>query len=99
MGSDENGIRQTPFSDAWPTPDVSGTGLNGTGDGFDQDSGPNGLTAIPWADKPVPNPSGARTADKLGPPPPATIQVDGASDKGSQSPWDITSTRNTVDKK
>ena len=95
--SNENGIRQTPFSEAWPTPGVEGTGLNGMGDSFDQGSGVNGITNSPMSPI-VPTPSGARTADALGTPP-DTIQIDGGSPKGSQAPWDVTSSRNTVDRR
>lgn len=98
MGSDENGLRQTPFADAWATPDLGGTGLNGTGAGLDPDAGVNGLLNSPFSEAIVPTPSGARTADSF-PAPPDTIQVDGGSPKGSQAPWDVTTTRNTVDRR
>lgn len=98
MGSNENGLRQTPFTEAWPTPGVEGTGLNGTGDGFDQGTGANGIVNSPWKDSVVPVPSGARTADGLGTPP-DTVQLTDAPAKGSQAPWDVTSSRNTVDRR
>ena len=85
--SNENGIRQSPFSDAWPTPDVSGTGVNGIGGGLDSDAGPNGLTAVPFTDAVVPVPSGECTpVPDLGGQPPYTINVDGADGAGSQVP-------------
>lgn len=100
MGSEENGIRQSPFTQAWPTPDVGGTGLNGIGGGLDQGSGGNGLTNSPFDKAVVPTPSGAETpCPELGQPVPTTVQVDGGSPAGSQAPWDITSSRNTVDRK
>lgn len=95
--SDQNGIRQTPFSEAWPTPGVEGTGLNGVGDGFDVGSGSNGIVQSPMSPV-VPTPGGARTADGLGSPP-DTIQLSDAPAKGSQAPWDVTSSRNTVDRR
>ena len=98
MSDQENGLRQTPFADAWSTPDIGGTGLNGTGAGLDADAGAQGLINTPFADAIVPTPSGQRTADSF-PAPPETIQVDGGSLKGSQAPWDVTTTRNTVDQR
>lgn len=100
MGSSENGIRNSPFSDAWPTPDVSGTGLNGLGNGNIDDSGSNGLTASPWT-PPFPTPGISETpCPELGQPSPDTISVDGGSPKGSQLPDDITWTnRNTIDRR
>lgn len=98
--SDENGIRQSPFSDAWSTPDVGGTGLNGIGGGLDQGSGGNGIVNSPWSDAFVPTPGGEETAcAALGQPTPKTVNVDGGSPAGSHAPWDITSSRNTVDQK
>jgi len=97
--SNENGIRQSPFSEAWPTPDVGGTGLNGIGGGIDT-SGSDGIVSSPFKDAVVPTPSGECTpVPDLGGKPPYTIDVDGADGAGSQAPWDITSSRNTVDKK
>lgn len=96
--SDQNGIKQTPFSDAWPTPGTEGTGVNGTGDGFDQGSGGNGIVSSPFTEAVVPTPGGQRTADGLGTPP-DTVQLTDAPGKGSNAPWDVTSSRNTVDKR
>ena len=97
--SDQNGITQSPFTDAWSTPDVGGTGLNGMGDGLDQGSGENGIRQTPWANPIVPTPGGQRTSDGIGPNPPDTVQTTDAPAKGSQAPWDVTSSRNTVDKR
>jgi hypothetical protein len=98
--SNENGIRQSPFSDAWPTPDVGGTGLNGIGGGLDSDPGSNGIVSSPFAEAVVPTPSGECTpVPDLGGKPPYTIEVEGGNPAGSQAPWDITSSRNTVDRK
>ena len=99
MGSNDNGIKQSPFSDAWPTPDVGGTGVNGIGGGLDHDPGPNGLTAVPWTGAVVPIPSGECTpVPDLGGQPPYPAQPTDAPVAGSQAPWDITSSRNTVDR-
>lgn len=97
MGDSENGIRQTPFSDAWPTPDVSGTGANGMGAGLDLGAGGNGVVSSPFDKAVVPIPGGERTADGF-PAPPNFVQIDGGAPQ-SQQPWDVTSSRNTVDKK
>ena len=96
--SDENGIRQTPFSDAWATPDTGGTGLNGIGGGFDVDGGPNGITRSPFKDAMSPPGTGG-TADNLGGPYRDTIDVPGGSPKGSQLENPISNTRNTIDKR
>lgn len=99
--SNGNGISNSPFDKAWPTPDVGGTGLNGIGGGLDQGGGGNGIIASPFDKAIVPTPGGECTpcAD-LGQPPPNFIQVDGGSPAGSQSPWDITPGHTaTVDKK
>ena len=100
MGMDENGIRQTPFDKAWPTPDVSGTGLNGIGGDLDQGMGGNGIVASPFDKAIVPTPSGECTpVPDFGGKPPYTINVDGSDGAGSQAPWDITTSRNTIDRK
>lgn len=101
MGSDSNGITQTPFDKAWPTPGVGGEGANGIGGGIDMSGdGGNGIVSSPFDKAFVPTPSGECTpvAD-LGGAPPYTVNVDGGSPAGSHAPWDITSSRNTVDQK
>lgn len=97
--SDRNGIR-TPFDDAWSTPDVGGTGANGIGGGLDQGSGGNGIVASPFDKAIVPTPGGEETpcAD-LGQPAPKFVDIPGGSPSGTHAPWDITSSRNTVDQK
>jgi hypothetical protein len=99
MGSDANGITQSPFTDAWSTPAVGGTGLNGIGGGLEADAGPNGIVNSPF-DKAWPTPGTQETpcAD-LGQPAPTTVQVTDAPGKGSHQPWDVTSSRNTVDQR
>jgi len=99
MGSNDNGITQSPFDKAWDTPDVGGTGLNGLGAGLDSDPGPNGLTNSPF-DKAEKAPGlEATPCAALGQPGPQTVALTDAPAKGSQAPWDVTSSRNTVDKK
>lgn len=97
MGSNGNGITQSPFNDAWPTPDVGGTGLNGIGGGLDADAGPNGIQNSPFDKAIVPTPGLAATAGGEIPVAPATVSIDGGQPQ-SQQPWDVTSSRNTVDK-
>lgn len=97
MGDSENGIRQTPFDKAWPTPDVGGTGVNGIGSGLDLGAGANGIINSPFDKAIVPTPGGQETSGAL-PSAPAFAQVDGGS-PGTNAPWDVTSSRNTVDKK
>jgi hypothetical protein len=99
--SDQNGIKQTPFSEAWPTPGVGGTGINAIGGGIDMGGdGGNGIVSSPFDKAVVPTPSGQCTpVPDLGGEPPYTAQVDGGSPAGSHAPWDITSSRNTVDQR
>ncbi len=98
--SDQNGIRQTPFDKAWPTPGVEGQGLNGIGGGLDQGNGGNGIIQSPFSKAVAPTPSGACTpVPDFGGEPPYTINLDGSATAGSQMPWDVTSSRNTVDKR
>lgn len=98
MGDSENGIRQSPFADVWGTPDVGGNGASGIGGGLDMGSGPNGIVCSPY-DKPAcPTPSGAATADGLeSGKSSSTFPLDGSG--AGQAPWDVTSSRNTVDKR
>ena len=97
MSSNENGIRQSPFTDAFPTPDVGGTGLNGTGGGMDDGGGVNGIIASPFKDAWA-TPGTGRTPDGI-PAPPDTIQVEGGNPAGSLANLSISTTRNTIDKR
>lgn len=85
----------TGFDDAIPTPDISGTGLNGMGNDFDMGGGSAGLIASPWENKPVSTPSGQATDGKI-PSGPKFVDVPGGE---PSSPADITSTRNTIDRR
>lgn len=102
MGSTDNGYSggtASPFTDAWSTPGVGGTGLNGLGSGLDSDPGPQGIINSPF-DKAqaAPGLSATPCAD-LGQPGPEFIALTDAPAKGSQMPWDVTTSRNTVDKR
>lgn len=100
MSDQENGIRQTPFSDAWATPGVGGEGMNGIGGGLDQGDGGNGIVCSPWSNPIVPTPGGQPTADGLESGKSAgTVTIGGTGAQGEQAPWDVTSSRNTVDRK
>lgn len=99
MGQDENGIRQTPFDKAWPTPDVGGTGLNGIGGGLDAGSGANGIQQSPF-DKATPAPGTDCTpVSDFGGAPPYFVDLDGGPGAGATEALDISNARNTVDKK
>ena len=63
--SDSNGIRQSPFSDAWPTPGVEGTGVSGIGGGLDMGSGADGIVNSPFDKACCPTPGGSPTSDGL----------------------------------
>lgn len=102
MGDTQNGISQSPFDKAWPTPDVGGNGASGIGGGLDLGAGGNGIVCSPYDKAACPTPSGAPTADGLESGKSAsTFGLDGSGGEGSQAPWDITETRsiNTVDKR
>ena len=74
--------------------------MAGIGGGLDQGAGGNGLTNVPWTGAVVPTPGGQATADGLESGRSASsISLDGSGGAGSQAPWDVTSSRNTVDKK
>lgn len=97
---DSNGIRQSPFRDAWPTPGVEGHGASGIGGGLDLGSGGNGIVNSPFDQACCPAPGGSPTADGLESGKTAsTFPLDGSGSQGSNAPWDITSSRNTVDKR
>lgn len=86
-----SGITQSPFDQAWPTPDVGGTGANGIGGGLDLGEGSNGIVASPFDKAVCPTPGGdAAPCADLGIPAPNFVQVDGG-DTGSLSN-DITQT-------
>lgn len=100
MGSDANGIQNSPFSQAWATPGVGGEGANGIGGGIDT-SGTNGITNSPFDKAQCPTPGGEETAcPELGQPEPMFSRVTDDQAPGSTvQPWDITSSRNTVDRR
>jgi hypothetical protein len=99
--SDENGIRQSPFSDAVvPIPSAT-EGDQGTGGGFDVGSGPNGLTAVPWTGAPVPTPSQTVESGPFGNPS-RYSKVDGSTYEGHSElgpVGDVTQHKNTIDRK
>lgn len=99
MGQGDNGIQNSPFDKAWPTPDVGGTGLNGIGGGTIEDSGASGITNSPF-DKATPAPGIACTpvAD-FGGAPPYTVDLDGGDGPGSTDALGISNSRNTIDKR
>lgn len=98
--SDQNGITQSPFTDAWATPDVKGTGLNGIGGGISDGSGGNGLIASPFKEAwPTPGTSETPCAE-LGQPAPQFVTVEGGSPAGSQMPsGTVEHPPNTIDRK
>lgn len=99
MAGDRSAL-QTPYGEAWPTPDVGGTGLNGLGNGLDLGGGGNGLIQTPWTDKVVSPPSGTPTGGGEIPAAPSTINVPGGAPAGSQIPiGDLENSRNTIDKR
>lgn len=99
MGSDSNGLTQSPFADAVvPTPSAS-EGDQGIGGGFDADPGPDGGIQHPWKNPPAPTPSGETTGGVL-PSVAKYSSVGGKTFKGESFADDITPTQNrTVDRK
>lgn len=90
MSDQENGIRQTPWSNPpFATPDIGGTGLNGIGGGLDDPGGPNGIVNSPFSQV-WPTPGQQASSDALGAPSPNFVNVDGQQGPaGSQIPGDI----------
>ena len=79
---------KTPFSDAvCPTPGED-SGFSGTPGGLDMDSGPNGLTAVPWTNAVVPTPGGQPTQGTL-PTPIKQVETDGSTHEGESLSSDI----------
>lgn len=96
--SDQNGIKQSPFSEAaCPVPDAS-SGDQGTGGGLDMGPGANGLSSIPWKDAPVPTPSQTVESGPFGNPS-RYSKVDGSTHEGASELKTIESYSNTIDRK
>lgn len=96
----KDSTHQSPFDAPFATPDVGGTGLNGLGSEFDADAGPQGIINSPFDKALIPLSIGTSpTAGGEIPAPPDFVQVTDAPGKGSQQPWDVTSSRNTVDQR
>lgn len=97
--SDQNGLRQSPFSEAaCPTPSTT-SGDQGIGGGFDPGSGENGLRHTPWANPITPTPSGMVESGPFGNPS-RYSSVDGGTHQGESLQGDITATpKNTIDKR
>ena len=99
MGSNDNGLKQSP----WENPPVpvhdAQSGDQGTGGGFDSDPGASGLTAVPWAGAPVPTPSNMTESGPFGNPSRFST-LDGSTHQGETLQGDITPSLNrTLDKK
>lgn len=99
MGSNDNGITQSPWEGApVPTPDA-GSGTQGTGGGLDQGAGASGLTQVPWTGAPVPTPSGDAGSSPFGNPA-RFSDLDGSTHQGETLANDITMPpMHTIDKK
>lgn len=88
--SNENGLRDTPWTPPFGTPDIGGTGLNGMGGGLDDSGGANGIVNSPFSQATA-APGMSPTSDSLGAPYPNFVNVDGQmGGAGSQLPHDIT---------
>ena len=101
MSDKDNGLRQTPWSPPFGTPEIGGTGLNGIGGGLDDPPGPNGIVQSPFRQAES-APGQSATPDSLGAPYPNFVNVDGQEGgAGSQLPHDITPRKPgyTIDKR
>lgn len=99
MGSNDNGLKQSP----WEAPPVTApdaqSGDQGTGGGFTSDPGANGLSNVPWSGAPVPVPGNLTESGPFGNPS-RFSSVDGGTHEGESLQGDITATpTHTIDKK
>jgi len=99
MGSNDNGLQQSPWaSPPVPTHDAS-SGDQGIGGGLDAGAGPSGLRQSPWASPPVPTPSNMDESGPFGNPSRYAV-VDGSTRRGETLADDITQPpMHTVDKR
>lgn len=100
MGSNDSGLKQSPWDNPpVPTPEAT-SGDQGVGGGLEAGPGGNGLTSIPWKEAPVPVPS---NLDAVGGPFGDTSrfsQLDGSTHEGESLQGDITfPPSNTIDKR
>lgn len=99
MGSDSNGLTQTPYTQAAvPTPSAT-EGDQGIGGGFDADPGGSGLVQTPFTKAIVPTPTQMAESGPFGNPS-RYASVGGHTFKGESFADDITPTQNRkVDRK
>jgi hypothetical protein len=98
MSDQENGIRQSPFTEAVvPVPSAT-SGDQGIGGGLDSDGGPNGITASPWKSPTCPTPSGMVESGPFGNPS-RFSSVDGSTHQGASEAATIEKYTNTIDRK
>lgn len=89
MGPNDNGITQSPFSQAVVPAPTATEGDQGIGGGLDPGAGGNGLSNIPWSGAPVPTPSNMDESGPFGNPSRFST-VDGSTRKGETHQGDIT---------
>lgn len=99
MGQNDNGLTQSPFSDAVvPVPSAT-SGDQGTGGGLDPGPGGDGHTTVPWTGAPVPTPSNMDESGPFGNPS-RPSSVEGSTHKGETLQGDITTPPlHTIDKR
>lgn len=99
MGSNDNGLQQSPWTNpVVPTPSAT-EGDQGVGGGLDVGGGENGLRQTPWANPIVPTPSATVESGPFGNPS-RMSSVDGSTHEGETLQGDITSPPlNTIDKR
>lgn len=99
MGSNDNGLKQSPWENPpVPTHDAT-SGDQGIGGGLDAGAGPNGLTSVPWTGAPVPTPGNMDESGPFGNPSRFST-LDGSTHEGETLQGDITMPpMHTIDKK
>lgn len=96
MGSNDQGITQSPFANpVVPTPSAT-EGDQGIGGDLDMGAGANGLQQTPWANPIVPTPSGTVESGPFGNPS-RFSSVDGSTRKGESHQGDITTNMPSAD--
>ncbi len=97
--SDQNGIIQSPFSDAISPPSPT-EGDQGTGGGLTSDPGPQGIIASPFDKAIVPTPSSLNPPEGPFGNPARMSKIGGKTFEGESLAGDITlPPHNTIDKK
>ena len=98
MSDTDNGIKQSPFTEAaCPVPSAT-EGDQGIGGGFQADAGPNGITNSPFDKAACPTPTQMTESGPFGNPSRYST-LDGSTHVGDNLTGDVATYKNTVDKR